>query len=298
MSNKIKGTVLVSGQIAPSDERDLYPTHEDIFGKGGYMTCGTIAERDAIPDERRKEGMAVYVTSVPDGEGTVAKLYVLEGGTENNDWTEWPFGSEGGDIEVKNEDNSLTTKVKEFKFTGAGVTASVGQDDDVTVTIPGAGAGNILIKEVTITPDDFLKLATGEKAAIEILDSPSNVGYPKGSAWMLLNIYYQFLATSSGTPYTLKGGDGPMGVHYNGVAVGYGSIVPRNVITSSFTTYFADQSPMIKPEDMNLDSTFAGNYAWITDTGIVFSQDGVIVANADDANATNRLKIILAYTAI
>ena len=292
MSNKIKGTVLVSGQIAPSHENDLYPTHEDIFGKGGYMTCGTIAERNAISDERRKEGMAVYVTSVPEGEGIVAKLYVLKGGTENDDWTEWPFGSEGGDIEVKNDDASLTTKVKEFKFTGDGVTASVGQDDDVTVTIPGAGSGNVLAKKVTITADDFLKLSTGEKPYILLLDSPPQ----KGSAWMLLNIYYSFSASLSAAAYTLSG-DGVMGVHYNGTAVSNGSIVPKDIITSSFTTNFADLSPLIKPEDQPLDNTYASNYAWVTDSGIVFSLDNIEFTNADDPSATNRLVIHLAYTA-
>jgi hypothetical protein len=95
MSNKIKGTVLVSGQIAPSHENDLYPTHEDIFGKGGYSVVNDIADRDAISDERRKEGMAVYVKEVDGKDETVAKVYVLQGGIENANWVEWPFGGGG-----------------------------------------------------------------------------------------------------------------------------------------------------------------------------------------------------------
>ena len=95
MSNKIKGTVLVSGQIAPSHENDLYPTHEDIFGKGGYSVVNDIADRNAISDERRKEGMAVYVKEVDGKDETVAKVYILQGGIENANWVEWPFGGGG-----------------------------------------------------------------------------------------------------------------------------------------------------------------------------------------------------------
>ena len=40
------------------------PTHIDSLGKGGYMVMPTIADRDAIPNARRKFGMLVFVQSV------------------------------------------------------------------------------------------------------------------------------------------------------------------------------------------------------------------------------------------
>ena len=58
----IPGTVPLGGRIAPTSTLDTYPTHEDKYGKGGYRPVVTVAERDAIPTERRKAGMMVFVT--------------------------------------------------------------------------------------------------------------------------------------------------------------------------------------------------------------------------------------------
>lgn len=56
----ISGTTTVTASIAPSDLTDIYATHEDVFGKGGYMVVADNTERDAIPTARRKEGMIVF----------------------------------------------------------------------------------------------------------------------------------------------------------------------------------------------------------------------------------------------
>jgi len=58
---KIPGTVTLSGIIAPSDDQDTYAVTEDTYNKGGHRTVETIADRNAIPDDRRKEGMLVFV---------------------------------------------------------------------------------------------------------------------------------------------------------------------------------------------------------------------------------------------
>lgn len=54
-------TLPVSNQIAPKSTRSTYPTHSDEFGLGGYRSVLTIAERDDIKVQRRKNGMLVYV---------------------------------------------------------------------------------------------------------------------------------------------------------------------------------------------------------------------------------------------
>jgi len=59
--SKIKGGVAMAGFICPSDSTDTYPTHKAEYGKGGYRSVTTIAERDAIPEDRRSPGMQVYV---------------------------------------------------------------------------------------------------------------------------------------------------------------------------------------------------------------------------------------------
>jgi hypothetical protein len=57
----------------------LYPTHIDSLGKGGYMVLPTIAMRNSIPAQRRKQGMMVYVQSVD-------SLYKLNSASLDNTW--------------------------------------------------------------------------------------------------------------------------------------------------------------------------------------------------------------------
>lgn len=72
MSN-ISGTNLAAG-IAPFTTEDSYATHYAEYGKGGWHSVSTTTERDAIPSQRREEGMAVYVTSEKN-------LYILRNGS-------------------------------------------------------------------------------------------------------------------------------------------------------------------------------------------------------------------------
>jgi hypothetical protein len=58
----IPGTNVVA-PIVPLDTADVHPTHEALYGKGGYRTVATTAERDAIPAARREEGMLVHVVA-------------------------------------------------------------------------------------------------------------------------------------------------------------------------------------------------------------------------------------------
>lgn len=60
----IRGTVPVSGPLAPTDPSDNYPTHEDRFGIGGWRSVADAAERDSIPVTRRRAGMIVVVRSL------------------------------------------------------------------------------------------------------------------------------------------------------------------------------------------------------------------------------------------
>lgn len=59
---ELKGTVLASG-IVPGTTEDKFPTHYAEYGKGGFRTVNNKTERDNIPEERREEGMLVYVTN-------------------------------------------------------------------------------------------------------------------------------------------------------------------------------------------------------------------------------------------
>ncbi|MDU7520211.1 MAG: SGNH/GDSL hydrolase family protein [Roseomonas mucosa] len=55
----------VSAPLVTPDDRDTHPTHLAKYGQGGYRSAKTLAERDAIPAERREDGMVVRVTADP-----------------------------------------------------------------------------------------------------------------------------------------------------------------------------------------------------------------------------------------
>ena len=57
---EIKGTNVAS-KIVPYTDSDLYATHDEKYGVGGYRTVDSVSEMNAIPAARRKEGMLVYV---------------------------------------------------------------------------------------------------------------------------------------------------------------------------------------------------------------------------------------------
>lgn len=59
---------------------DTYPTHDSLLGKGGHREVIELSERNAIPDERRRVGMTVYVDET-------RTTYRLIGGITNDHWT-------------------------------------------------------------------------------------------------------------------------------------------------------------------------------------------------------------------
>lgn len=59
---KITGTN-ISAPVVPQDTADTYPTHLAKFGKGGWRSAATLAERNAIPADRLEDGGVVYVVA-------------------------------------------------------------------------------------------------------------------------------------------------------------------------------------------------------------------------------------------
>ena len=84
-NTKLNGTLLISA-ISPYNSTDKYPTHYAKYGHGGYRSVNDITELNEIPQERREEGMLVYVA-------TEDKIYkykngvfaILELGSGNSD---------------------------------------------------------------------------------------------------------------------------------------------------------------------------------------------------------------------
>lgn len=85
--------VKVIGAVEPNDLSDKYPTHNELYGKGGFRSVADLTERDAITPARRSIGMLVYCIANE-------KFYQLKGGILNTSWVETAFGSGGGSVGV------------------------------------------------------------------------------------------------------------------------------------------------------------------------------------------------------
>ena len=58
--SKLYGTI-INDTIYPSSTEERFATHDALYGKGGYRSVNTIAERDAIPVERLVLGCEIRV---------------------------------------------------------------------------------------------------------------------------------------------------------------------------------------------------------------------------------------------
>ena len=62
----------VTNTITPCTSKDKYATHDSQYGRGGWHEVNTIDERNNIPADRRRDGMACYVKET-------GKVYILNG---------------------------------------------------------------------------------------------------------------------------------------------------------------------------------------------------------------------------
>jgi hypothetical protein len=76
----------VSAMVVPFDTQDIYATHNDKYGRGGFRVCDTIVDRDSITTPRRKAGMWVKVIETN-------KIYSLD--ANETTWTEVTFSGGG-----------------------------------------------------------------------------------------------------------------------------------------------------------------------------------------------------------
>lgn len=75
----IDSGVKVSGYIRPIGELDSYPTHLDIFGKGGIHSTADKTSRNLITEQRRSLGMLAYTAAD-------SSMYGLFDGLSNDNW--------------------------------------------------------------------------------------------------------------------------------------------------------------------------------------------------------------------
>lgn len=169
----ITGGVIVTGTLSPTDTDDVYATHDSAYGKGGYREVSDLIERNNITFARRSDGMLVYVQSED-------KIYKLENGLENSNWTEFQIdasavrydnstsGLSSDNIQdailevasgVENLHTFSTKSVTHTLTGGATGTVTVTQGEDVTVETVVEYAENSFSvgpTETTVKPHSFV----------------------------------------------------------------------------------------------------------------------------------------------
>ena len=58
---QIPGAIPVTGFIGPTDSNDTYAVTDALYGVDGYRSVSGITVRNAITQERRREGMLVQL---------------------------------------------------------------------------------------------------------------------------------------------------------------------------------------------------------------------------------------------
>lgn len=72
---KNKKGINVSAPIVPYTDQDTYPTHEAIYGKGGWKSVRTIEDLKAIPKGRLEDGCIVRVVESSSSSGSAVEFY-------------------------------------------------------------------------------------------------------------------------------------------------------------------------------------------------------------------------------
>ena len=106
-SSLIAQSIKLSGYISPRAGANN-PSHIDSLGKGGFMVVSTTLDRDAIPLDRRKFGMLVFVQN-----NNI--LYQLKDSTSsklNTDSTDWLSIGLSSTVDLANYARKFTKNVK------------------------------------------------------------------------------------------------------------------------------------------------------------------------------------------
>ncbi|MDD2815446.1 MAG: hypothetical protein PHP00_06860 [Thiotrichaceae bacterium] len=140
----IRGHTTVAAPLGQTDESDVYATHEARRGKGGLVTGITsLAERDAIPPERRDAGMIVHVLEAQ-------QYYSLS--PDLITWQAVNFGAASNNLYVPTR---AVTSDAVLGIEDYSVYVSA-QDNAITVFLPSSAAiGNGRRYEITATDISF-----------------------------------------------------------------------------------------------------------------------------------------------
>lgn len=129
--------VKVIGAVEPNDLSDKYPTHNEIYGKGGFRSVASNAERDNITPARRSVGMLVY--SILE-----EKFYQLKAGLLNTNWVETQMGGGGSTGTLAIEKGGTGAVTAESARTNLGLGTLAVQNKDAVEITKGAIDGTLI----------------------------------------------------------------------------------------------------------------------------------------------------------
>ena len=168
----LQGTNIIS-MIVPTNHADTYATHDSFYGKGGWREVNTLDERNAIPEERRRIGMVVYVRET-------FKAYLLKNSLSNAGWV--PFNIDDEEYITEDEMNAAIADALENYNTKAEIQDILG--DYATKQWVIDYIGDIDLADYQKKVDNNLQ--TENKSIVgainELLTGKANVGdsYTKG----------------------------------------------------------------------------------------------------------------------
>lgn len=113
----------IPDKIVPFDTADTYPTHDESYGLGGYRSVASLTARDAIPTDRRSQGMLVYVIATN-------ITYQLYGGVTNSNWIVYSSASSSTIYGL------VTCDTLNFKYTVSNIRIPINAVVNATLSIP------------------------------------------------------------------------------------------------------------------------------------------------------------------
>lgn len=158
----------VGAPIVPVDSDDTYPSHLAQYGKGGYRSVASISARNAIPDDRREEGMVVYV------EADETEYQLVNGIAD----TDWVVHSTGALTDLSDVSLTGPTANQYLKYDGTGwVNSTLALNEITSVSVSSPASGQVLRYDGSNWTNSVLSLSNIDKVSVGTLAAGNFLRY-------------------------------------------------------------------------------------------------------------------------
>lgn len=250
----IPGTVQLTGVVAPTSTTDTYPVIDPKYGIDGLRNVANDAERDAIPSDRRREGMIVGVNS----SGLYYKLVAGPWSLTSADWVEINMGVSAlafKTIRVATQSDIIASSATDILEVEAG--------SNITITTD--PSSKKLIINADIASGSSLQYPQADLSTVSINNIPAGTDLSGYYLWELLkNIYAPFISpvftsfSMSGQNTTVEVGDTLTGLKSFTFGFSNSNVLANTLdiidVTNSNTALVTDQ-PITSPiNNVNIGS--------------------------------------------